>query len=191
MSYGSRQTRRDALRRGAAWTGAVTLGAAAGSLLAAGDAISEAEDESQVLRGVLDVEQTIAVCYTAALGTGLLKAGVAASARHFQSQEREHAAAIRAALDKLDAGDLPAAPRPQQIKGLDGARTQNDVLAFLLEQETMVVAAYFDAQQKIEDGKLRQTLSTIMPNEGQHLVVIRQALGKQSVPNAQETGEAT
>jgi hypothetical protein len=191
MSYGPGQTRRDALRRGAAWTGAVTLGAAAGSLLAAGEAISEAEDESQVLRGVLDVEQTITVCYTAALGTGLLKPGVAASARHFQSQEREHAAAIKAALDKLGAGDLPAPPRPQQIKGLDGARTQNDVLAFLLEQETMVVAAYFDAQQKVEDGKLRQTLSTIMPNEGQHLVVIRQALAKQSVPNAQETGEAS
>ena len=65
------------------------------------------------------------------------------------------------------------------------------MLAFLLEQETMVVAAYFDAQQKIEDGTLRQTLSTIMPNEGQHLVVIRQALGKQSVPNAQETGEGS
>lgn len=189
MSANGEGTRRDALRRGAALTGAVTLAATVPGLLGAGDAIADAGDEEQLLRGVLDVEQTMAVSYGVAIGTRLLKPDVAAFARHFQTQERQHAAAIRAALDKLGAGDLPAVPRPQEIKGLDAAHTQTDVLAFLLEQETMVVAAYFDASQKLEDGKLRQTFSTIMPNEGQHLVVIRQALGKESVPNASETGE--
>ncbi len=55
----------------------------------------------------------------------------------------------------------------------------------------MAVAAYYEAHQKLQDAKLRQTGSSIMYNEGQHLVILRQALNQNPVPNAFETGEAS
>ena len=50
------------------------------------------------------------------------------------------------------------------------------------------MATYYRAAPRLEDAKLLQLSATIMANEGQHLVILRRALGKDPVPNAFETG---
>lgn len=55
----------------------------------------------------------------------------------------------------------------------------------------MAVAAYYDASKKLQQARLLQTAAQIMSNEGQHLAVLRQALGRNPVPNAFETGKAS
>ncbi len=62
-------------------------------------------------------------------------------------------------------------------------------LVFAVELETAAVGAYYDAHQRLEDAKLLQAGASIMANEGQHLVVLRQLLGRSPVPNAFETGK--
>ena len=55
----------------------------------------------------------------------------------------------------------------------------------------MALAAYYQAHQKLRGAKLLRTTARIMASEGQHLVVLRQALGRDPVPNAFETGAAS
>jgi hypothetical protein len=92
------------------------------------------------------------------------------------------------ALEKLD-GTPPRPPTPREIEGLVRLRNQDELLRFAIELETMALAAYYDAHQKLQDGRLLQTAASIMSSAGQHLVLLRQALGHNPVPHAFETGE--
>ncbi len=62
------------------------------------------------------------------------------------------------------------------------------VLAFAIELENMAIAAYADAVMNLTDPALMTPVTQIMANEGQHLVVLRQALGTGPVPSATPTG---
>jgi uncharacterized membrane protein len=73
--------------------------------------------------------------------------------------------------------------------GLGDARSQADIANLAIELEMAAVAAYLDAQRKLIDAKLLQTGASIMANEAQHLVVLRQAVKRDPVPNAFETGK--
>jgi hypothetical protein len=53
----------------------------------------------------------------------------------------------------------------------------------------MAVAAYYEAHRKLRDTKVLQTAAQIMAAEGQHLVVLRQALRRNPAPHAFETGK--
>jgi rubrerythrin len=68
-------------------------------------------------------------------------------------------------------------------------KSQADVANFAIELELAAVAAYYDAQRKLVEGKLLQTTASIMANEAQHLVVLRQAAKQDPVPDAFVTGE--
>ena len=59
---------------------------------------------------------------------------------------------------------------------------------FAIELETAAVAAYLDAHRELVEAKLLQTGASIMASEGQHLVVLRRAVGQDPVPAAFETG---
>jgi hypothetical protein len=98
-----------------------------------------------------------------------------------RGHERQHADVLTKALTDLGAAPPPAPSGVEDVdkvvRGLDDLRTQADVLSFAIELETALVA------------KLLQTGASIMADEGQHLVVLRQAAGRPPVPNALETGE--
>jgi proteasome lid subunit RPN8/RPN11 len=83
-------------------------------------------------------------------------------------------------------GTPPSGHIAPLLETLSKARTKADVLAYLVALETMEVAAYYDAAKNFEATKLLQTGAQIMANEGQHLVVLRQALGRDPAPNAYE-----
>ena len=184
------RTRRDAVRTGLAAGGAVLAASAIPALLRARYALAAARGDAQIVRGALVLEQTAVVAYGAALDGGALRGELAATVGRIRRQEREHARALGAALARLG-GTAPAPPRREEVRGLAGLRTRRDVLSFAIELENMAVAAYYEAHQRLREPGLLRTGAQIMANEGQHLVVLRQALGRDPVPRAFETGEGS
>jgi rubrerythrin len=182
-------TRRDAVRRGLAAGGAVIGAALVPTLLSARNAFAAASGDAAILASAIRLENTAVAAYAAAVKSGLLTSPVRRAAALFGSQEAAHAAALTAALRDMG-GTPPAGTDSKLLAKLSGLRSERQVLEFAIELEAMAVAAYHDAARKLRDLRLLQTGAQIMANEGQHLVVLRQALGKNPVPNAFEVGKA-
>jgi rubrerythrin len=183
-------TRRDAVRRGLAAGGAVIGAALVPVLLSVRDVFAAApQNDAGILSSAIRLENTAVAAYAAAVNSGVLTPPFRRTAALFGRQEAEHAAALTAALKSLG-GTPPTGTDAKLLAPLKGARSQKQIAQFAIELETMAVAAYHDASKKLQQARLLQTSAQIMSNEGQHLVVLRQALGKDPVPNAFENGKA-
>ena len=183
-------TRRDAVRRGLTAAGAVLGAALVPALLSARQAFAAGgQDDAGILASAIRLENTAVAAYAAAVNSGVLTPQFRRTAALFGRQEAEHAAALTAALASLG-GTPPAGTDAKLLAPLKSARSQQQVVRFAIELETMAVAAYYDAAKKLRQAHLLQTSAQIMSNEGQHLVVLRQALAKDPVPNAFENGKA-
>jgi rubrerythrin len=186
--------RRDLLKRGFGLGAAAIAASSIPLLLTVRNAFAQAGDDGQILQSAIDIERIAVIAYGAAIDGGLLSAGVEKVARRFRGHEQEHADALTTALTDLG-GTPPQAPAgvkdvDKVVKGLGAIKSQADILNFAIELETAAVAAYYDAHRRLIDAKLLQTGASIMANEGQHLVVLRQAVKQDPVPNAFETGKA-
>lgn len=194
-------SRRETIRRGLVVGGISVISATAiPLLLRVRNAFAQSEGDAAILESATGLEQIAVFSYQAAIDSGALDKDVTKVAELFRDQEQEHADGLGTALEALG-GTRPA--KPMDVKAVDevlaglgisnGLQTLKDqagIAMFAIELETAAVAAYYDAHQKLQDAKLLQTGASIMANEGQHLVVLRQALGKPAVPNAFETGKA-
>ncbi len=184
-------TRRDAVRRGLAAGGAVLGAALVPALLSVRQAFAAApQNDAGILASAIRLENTAVAAYAAALKSGVLTPQFRRTAALFGRQEAEHAAALTAALKSLG-GTPPAGTDAKLLAPLKSARSQQQVAQFAIELETMAVAAYYDASKKLRQARLLQTSAQIMSNEGQHLVVLRQTLGKNPVPQAFANGTAS
>jgi hypothetical protein len=183
-------TRRDAVRRGLGAGGAVIGAALVPALLSVRDAFAATpQGDAAIVASAIRLENTAVAAYAAAVGSGVLTPQFRRTAALFGRQEAEHAAALTAALRGLG-GTPPAGTDAKLLAPLKRARSQRQVAQFAIELEMMAVAAYYDASKKLQQARLLQTAAQIMSNEGQHLVVLRQALGGNPVPNAFENGKA-
>jgi rubrerythrin len=183
-------TRRDAVRRGLAAGGAVLGAALVPALLSVREAFAAGpQNDAGILASAIRLENTAVAAYAAAVQSGVLTPQLRRTALLFGRQEAEHAAALTAALKSLG-GTPPAGADAKLLAPLKSARSQKQVVQSAIELETMAVAAYYDASKKLQQARLLQTSAQIMSNEGQHLVVLRQALGKDPVPHAFENGKA-
>jgi len=183
-------TRRDAVRRGLVAGGAVIGAALVPALLSVRDVFAATpQNDAGILSSAIRLENTAVAAYAAAVNSGVLTPQFRRTATLFGRQEAEHAAALTAALKSLG-GTPPAGTDAKLLAPLKRARSQKQVAQFAIELETMAVAAYYDASKKLQQARLLQTSAQIMSNEGQHLVVLRQALAKDPVPNAFENGKA-
>ncbi len=184
-------TRRDAVRRGLAAGGAVLGAALVPALLSVREAFAAGpRNDAGILASAIRLENTAVAAYAAALKSGVLTPQFRRTAALFGRQEAEHAAALTAALKSLG-GTPPAGTDAKLLAPLKSARSQQQVAQFAIELETMAVAAYYDASKKLRQARLLQTSAQIMSNEGQHLVVLRQTLGKNPVPQAFANGAST
>ena len=183
-------TRRDAVRRGLVTGGAVIGAALVPALLSVREAFAAAQTDASILTSAIRLENTAVAAYATAVKTGVLTPQFRRTATLFGRQEAEHAAALTAALKGLG-GTPPTGTDPKLLAPLARARTQKQVAEFAIHLELMAVAAYYDASKMLRQARLLQTSAQIMANEGQHLVVLRQALGKDAVPNAFENGKAS
>jgi rubrerythrin len=183
--------RRELIRRGLGLGGAIVAASSIPLLLSVRNAFAAAGGDAEILGGAIHLEQVAVLAYGAALDSKLLTTGFAKVAARFRDHEQEHADALTTALK-----DLGGTPPPQAtakdidavVKGLGDVTSQADVANFAIELEMAAVAAYYDAHRRLIDAKLLQTGASIMANEAQHLVVLRQAVKQDPVPNAFETG---
>jgi rubrerythrin len=181
-------SRRDAVRRGIAAGGAVLGAWMVPTLLSVRNAFAAVESDAAILARAISLENTAVAAYETASRSSFADRKVKAVATLFRRHEQEHADALSAALRGLG-GSAPTAPDATALARLPRVGSQAALLQFAIELETMAVAAYYDAQRKLRDTKLLQTGAQIMAAEGQHLVVLRQALGRNPAPRAFETGK--
>jgi len=183
--------RRDLIRRGLALGGAVVAASSIPLLLSVRSAFAAGEADKTILADAIRLEEIAVLAYDQALHRGLLTKSGERLVKLMRGHEREHADALTRALTDLRL-QPPAQPTAKDIesvaKGLGAVKSQTDILRFAIELETAAVAAYHDAQRQFYDAKLLQIGVSIMASEGQHLVMLRQALHKPPVPNAFETG---
>lgn len=184
--------RRELLRGGLGLGGAVVAASSIPLLLAVRNAFAADDDDTTLLQKAIKLEQVSVLAYDTILRGGLLSGRVEDLARTLRGHEQAHAQSLTTALTDLG-GTPPPAPSgvadvDAVVKGLGDVRTQADVLAFAIELEMAAIKAYYDAQAKLGEAKLLQSVASIMAAEGQHLVVLRQAARRPAVPTALETG---
>ena len=184
--------RRDLVRRGIAVGGAVVAASSIPLLWSVRNAFAAGGSDGDILASAITLERIAVLAYGVALDSTLLSPEFARVVRRFGAHEQAHADVLTTALTDLG-GTPPPAPQVKDIdsvvKGIGDLKSEADVARFAIELEQAAVAAYYDAQSKLIDGKLLQTGASIMANEAQHLVVLRQAAKQDPVPNAFETGE--
>ena len=177
--------------------GGVTLGSAAlaaGSvplLLAVRDAFAANSGDAEILATALDLERVSVLAYDRLIGSGLPEPRLLRVLVRFREHEREHVDTVMTALTDLG-GSVPEQPSAADVdrvaEGIGAMRSQEDVLKVAIGLELASVAAYHDAQRSLVDGKFLQTGVSIMAAQAQHLVVLREAAGRDRVPHAFEDG---
>ncbi len=195
MSVAGGRSRRELLELGAA-AGASLL--AAGTIplpLGAASALAQTEtddDPSSILEAAIGLEQGAVLAYTAAADSGKLDAENERAASLFARQDQEHADALTAALEDLG-GVAPRKPSGSfDVPGLSEALSSGQAafVRFVIELETATIRGYYEATAKLTDPRLLSLGASIMANEAQHLVVLRQVLGRAPSPRAFVTGRS-
>jgi rubrerythrin len=179
-------TRRDALRSAVAAGGAALSASVVGPIDARSSPLPDTDaPDGAIVDAVLKLELTAVAAYEAAIRSGHLESRILATAKLLKHHEQEHAAALSTWLDKV--GHPPAGRVQADAKMLARwakARDQASILRLAIELENKAVADYYDAAGKLRDPGLLRTTAEIMASEGQHLVVLRQALGRNPAPEA-------
>ena len=183
-------TRREAVRRGLLAGGALAAAVTVPAVLGVRSAFAQAEDDTAIIEAAAESELKAVVVYETILKSGLLRGPVADIIRLFGDQEQEHFNALARLLDDLG-GEEPEKPEPADIPGLGRLAGEPQMLSFAYDLENSLIQEYVEAFNNLEDSELLKTTSQIMNNEGQHLVMLRLALGATPValvPSAFETG---
>ena len=184
------RSRRELVRRGIAIGGVAVAASAIPFFLRIRNAFAQAEGDAAVLEAAIGLEQQAVFAYTAAADSGKLgESGVGrAAVRRAGAGARGRPGAGAAGPRRLPppAGPTSAGDVPGLAEAVGGNAA--DITNFAIELETMAVAAYYDAQAKLRAPELLATAASIMANEAQHLVVLRQALGRNPSPRAFVTG---
>jgi hypothetical protein len=163
--------RRRELIRASAAAGALAL-----PLLGrAGSAGAATRGDRDILAGALELERRLESLYGTLAGRG---GPGARSAELFGEHCREHARGLGVALANRG-GSPPDASSPA---------VREATLAAALGLETAATGAYYRAHAELRDAVLLPTLTSIMANHGQHLVVLRQQLGQSPATLAFESG---
>lgn len=183
--------RRALIRKGIGVGGAVVAASSIPLLWSVRNAFAQTSSDADILVKAIHIEQVAVLAYTAAIDSKLLSKSFAAVAVSFRSHEQAHVDVLLTALTDLG-GVVPPKATAKDIDGvaagLGDVTSQADVAHVAIELEMAAVAAYYDAQSKLIDAKLLQTSASIMADEAQHLVVLRQAVKLDPTPSAFETG---
>jgi hypothetical protein len=177
------RSRREIVGRGAVVAGAVLAGGTIPLLVRVRDAFAQADGDEAVLSAALGMELTLAAAYQRSQNQ------LGGIARLFRNQERQHAAALTAALRLLRAKPT-ASVDEGALGGLAAAAGRRARAVFAIELENAAVKAYIDAHRKLRDARAMQLATSILGNEAQHLTVLRSIAGRPEVPSAFEQGSS-
>jgi len=134
--------------------------------------------EGELAAFAQSVELAAVQAYEAAIDTGLLSGTVVDVAEVFRGHHQDHADALGgvASQDATDQANqaLLDAIGPQ----LQDAADEDAVLTLAQDLENGAAATYFYALGILQDRDAALAAATILPVEGQHAVVLGQALGQ-------------
>lgn len=151
-----------------------------------GESTADKDADVMVLNEILGRQLAAVEAYGQVLPT--LRGADLAIARHFRAQEQEH---VNETMKTLRGLDGEADPREEAIEA-GGLGTPADVYAFLYELESATLDAELNAVRELTIPWLRPVIAQMAANQAQRLVLIRRALGTdtlESVPEAFETGD--
>lgn len=149
-------------------------------------ALATPSADAGVLAAAAGLEDTAVRAYETALASGHLDAATTRTARLLRSHEHAHRARLRQLL-----GGTPLRPASDRLLApVKQATTQRQLLAALAQLESAIVVAHYDAVRTLAEPTSLEALGEIMASEGQHLVVLRTALGQPPVPSAFEPAKA-
>jgi hypothetical protein len=155
---------------------------AGGALAASANAWGKGSPEVGRLQRLIRVEQEGIAMY-AGLRAGSLVELFGTLGR----QDVQHEEVLAGAL-RQRGGRPPARLTIRDVEGLAGVRTTDQLLEFARVHEASAIGAYSEAIGRTTKGALMRIMLSTMANHGQHLCLIRRALGRDPVPNAFETG---
>jgi Ferritin-like domain len=175
-------TRRSFARRALA----VLAGALAGDLITLPPA-ARAADQRALLERAFEHEARAGAAYRTAARDRRLGGRVRALARRFAGHHDDHLTALSFALRGVGAG-TPSPPRG--VAGLRAALAGGEAtfatLALRLEEAGL--GACLEAQAVLDDPRQALIVGSIATGDAQHLVVLRELLGRDPLPRAFETG---
>lgn len=148
---------------------------------------SDKESDVEILNGVLSRQLAAVEAYEQTIP--LLRGRDEALARQFRAQEQEHAVAIVKALRGLGG---ESEPEPEAVEG-DELDSRAERLGFLYALEGATIDFELSAISKLSETWPRALLGSIVANQAQHRLVLRQLLGEaggEPVPEAFEDGTA-
>ena len=163
----------------------LVLSGAAVALLAGKDGLAatmaksgSAASDCDILNVALGLEQEAIMAYQLGAESGLLKGGVLDTAVGFQSQHKEHAAALEATIKKLGGMPVMAKPKDDYAKALGASslKTDTDVLKLAAKLEKGAANAYLGVIPSFSDPALAQVSGRLAADETMHWTVLATVL---------------
>jgi rubrerythrin len=143
----------------------------------------DAAADLAILNDLLALELTAIDAYSTAIP--LFKGAMEAAGRRFLVHEQEHANGLTEAIKQLGATTDARATKLDHPR----LRDQRDALGLAISLEEAAIAAYVDTVPKLSSADLRATVAQIATSDAEHLAVLRQALGKEPVPQPLVRGD--
>ena len=175
--------RRELMSDGAAAAaGLLAAGATASALAPAASAVTTpAQVEARALTHAFQMEQLVVTAYRQVVASPVVHPPVLDQLRTHLDQEIEHVRLLQHALSTR--GEIVPAPpslaaAQAELAGhkihwsLTNLRNQHACLKLLIDVESLVENAYFDAVGKVQDHALLRTCAEILGCEAQHWTVL-------------------
>lgn len=153
-----------------------------------GESAVDPQADAAVLNEILGRQLAAVEAYGEVLPA--LRGADLAIARQFRAQEQEHVDGTTKTLRGLEE---PADPVAETIETGD-LSSRRDALDFLYRLESATIDAELNAVGRLTVGWTRPLIAAMAANQAQRLVLIRHALGAnslQTVPDAFEAGETS
>lgn len=164
--------------------GTATLSATAVALLmgcesmAAGMKANPVAD-AKILNVALGLEHEAIMAYQLGAESGLLQKPVLDVAVLFQTQHKEHAAALAATIKKLGGSPVASKSKDDYAKALNAGslKNQTDVLRLAQRLELGAVNAYLGVIPSFTEGDLAKVAGRLAADETMHWTTLSAALG--------------
>jgi hypothetical protein len=153
----------------------VAAGAGVGGVAPATAAAASVPSDHEILIHTLSLERLVVWCYERVLGYGTLGPAARAAVTEIHEQERQHVAALLAALGGgVGARPLSLADATTELGRRNVAASpsnlgnQHDCLRLLVDVESVAEGTWFRAISKLGDPAVATTAARIMACEAQH-----------------------
>jgi len=144
--------------------------------VAAATAQAQSDAQTDALERLVELEQAAELGYSLAAEEGDLNAEVMALFEVFSIHSGDRATAFSEALDQLvvDAPESSSDPdNYESLSDFDPAASQDDLLAFMIELELELVAAYEEDEPELDDPDLVRSAAQMAASHAQALVALR------------------